>query len=345
MRISFREIKSFFKPSLLFLALLPAFAHAENFRPFGLTLDLEGQGAFGADSKLSFAPGAGAAFFADWRPVQLISLGTGFSFNDFSASESFTTASWNLGGRLFPFGSDKKGEWYLQGTLGMNLETATFDHEWPGSFHGTAGVGYRMAMGEGNALDLGAQYDLYSPLKVPMSAVGVKVGWTWLFGPQMVMENDAVKPAPASSAPKPVATPSPVVTLPAAESPVITLAPPKKHRLHRAPAQPTPSPTPIEPPTPTPAPAAENSTTYTLVFGDNLDSIAIAFYGEGDLYPILVDANIMALRGPEGLKAGVVLKVPQGLTEEERAAARGKADLTNYLLWEKTTAKSTSASP
>jgi hypothetical protein len=361
------------------LALSPFFSHAETFRPYGLTLDLEGQGAFGASSRLGFAPGAGAAFFADWRPVQLLSLGTGFTVNDYFASESFSTASWNLGGRLFPFPSDKRGEWYLQGTLGMNLETVTFDHEWPGGLHAMAGVGYRMAMNSGNALDLGIQYDFYSPIKTPMSAIGFKAGWTWLFGPDLIPESEdrtASMTPPASL----TATPAPAVTIPVTVTPTgtptagatafraptassistgsvtasqnpmanstlsgtpLVAVAPVKHRVHHARKAPTPVPTPIETPTPVP----DNFTTYTLSFGDKLDSIAIAFYGEGDLYPILVDANKATLGSPEGLKAGVVLRVPQGLTEADRAAARGKADSADYMLWEKSTAKSNSVLP
>jgi hypothetical protein len=81
----FSSVRRLIQMGFFALALSPFFSHAETFRPYGLTLDLEGQGAFGASSRLGFAPGAGAAFFADWRPVQLLSLGTGFTVNDYFA--------------------------------------------------------------------------------------------------------------------------------------------------------------------------------------------------------------------------------------------------------------------
>ncbi len=312
---------------LMIFLFLAASASAQTFRPFGLSLDLNPQGAIGASGKLGFAPGVGGSLFADWRPVYLISLGTGFSYNTFSADSSFSTASWNLGGRLFPISFGKKAELYLQGTLGMNLMTATYEKEWPGSFHGTAGVGYRSYFNEGNALDLGVQYDLYSPLKSPMSAIGIKAGWTFLFGPDL-------QPAGASGQPetKPVAAPAPEPK-PTPESVTIQLTPvvmaPRHHRPKLKQVVEA-TPTPEFTATPTVLPY----NTYTLSMGDKLGSIAIAFYGEADLYPLLVDANKKALVNPGGLKPGVVLRVPVDVSDLDKAGARGKANDDNYTIWE-----------
>ena len=69
------------------------------------------------------------------------------------------------------------GAWDFSGTTGSLMG------KWPGSAHGSFGGGYRVLMGQGNALDnLGLQYDLYSPIANPLSSVGFKVGWTFLFG-------------------------------------------------------------------------------------------------------------------------------------------------------------------
>lgn len=164
------------------LAVNPGLGQAqEEPQQFSLSLDLLGDGAFAKDGPI-FSPGVGGSLFADWRPLPYISLGSGFDFTLHSDFGSWQTASWNLGGRLFPLGRGMSGEWYLQGTLGLNLITYGLKHTWPGNFHGIVGPGYRVFLDSGNALDFGTQYDFFSPKNNPLQAVGVKVGWTWLFG-------------------------------------------------------------------------------------------------------------------------------------------------------------------
>ncbi len=166
----------------IFLAMFPLFGQAqEEQQQFSVCLDLVGDGAF-AKGGPAFSPGAGGSLFGDWRPLPYLSIGTGFDFTLHSDFGSWQTASWDLGGRIFPLGTGKGGEGYLQGTLGLNLATYGLEHTWPGNFHGTLGPGYRVFLDPGNAFDLGAQYDFFSPRSKPLQAVGVKVGWTWLFG-------------------------------------------------------------------------------------------------------------------------------------------------------------------
>ena len=163
----------------------------ENDQQFSLTLDLTGLGVFSsASGGPGFAGGIGASAFGDWRPLPYLSLGTGLDFADYPGS-NWQTSSWNLGGRIFPLPADQRGEWYLQGTAGLDLLTASLQNRWPGNFHGTAGVGYRMFMGKGTALDLGVQYHFFSPIHTPLQAVGLKAGWTWFFGEVPTYPSDS----------------------------------------------------------------------------------------------------------------------------------------------------------
>lgn len=153
----------------------------ENDQQWTASLDLLGLGAFAPKGGPSLAGGLGAAAFGDWRPVPFLSLGTGLDFAGYPGG-NWATSSWSLGGRLFPLPMEKNGEWYLQATAGLNLATQTLKAEWPGNFHGTFGAGYRLFQGPSNALDFGLQYDFFSPVHLPLQALGLKVGWTWLFG-------------------------------------------------------------------------------------------------------------------------------------------------------------------
>nr|WP_092807629.1 LysM peptidoglycan-binding domain-containing protein [Rhodococcus globerulus] len=76
-------------------------------------------------------------------------------------------------------------------------------------------------------------------------------------------------------------------------------------------AAPTPEPTP-EPapaaPEPEPAPAAPAAQTYTVEGGDTLWAIAERFYGDGNQYQRIADANGIA--NPDLINAGQVLTIP-----------------------------------
>lgn len=193
-----------------FLALVP-WVRPQDDPPqrFSLNLDLTGHGAF-ASGGPAFSPGVGASAFAEWRPMDALSFGSGFSFFYHPDNPSWSLASWDMGGRLYPLGATPAGEWYCQGTAGLDVVTASLKDKWPGSFHGTAGLGYRFFSGARNALDLGVQYELFSPLHDPLQAVGVKVGWVFLFGPPPTGAEPAspqkvqAPPASASVQPTPI---------------------------------------------------------------------------------------------------------------------------------------------
>ncbi len=183
------------KKLLLFflLSILNTLLFAQDDPPqrFSLNLDVTTHGAF-ASGGTAFSPGVGASAFAEWRPLDALSFGSGFGFSYHPDNPSWSLASWDMGGRLYPLGATPAGEWYLQCTAGLDLVTASLKDYWPGSFHGTGGVGYRSFLGPGNALDLGVQYELFSPLHDPLQAVGVKVGWVFLFGPPPTGAEPAV---------------------------------------------------------------------------------------------------------------------------------------------------------
>lgn len=307
-------------PVFLLLAILPGFLPAQTYAPFSLSLDLAGQDAFAGKAGLS-SLGEGAQVFGDWRLVPTLSLGTGFSYMNYSGQGGWNTASWDLGGRIFPFGAQADGDLYLQGGLGLNLSKNTLKNTWPGTGHATACLGYRLnALGPGMALDFGAVYDFNNPLSQPLQALGAKAGVVWYLG-----GNSGAAPA-AVSKPAPPPVPVPILITDTPPPPASTVRKIRTARKRKV-APPVPAPSP------TPDPGAPD--TYTWTKGDNLSSIAVAYYGEEDLFPILVDANKAKVLSPGGLKPGVVLLVPKGVSEADKAAARGKAVTPEYDPWKK----------
>ncbi|MCE4265133.1 LysM peptidoglycan-binding domain-containing protein [Rhodococcus globerulus] len=71
--------------------------------------------------------------------------------------------------------------------------------------------------------------------------------------------------------------------------------------------EPTPEPAPAAP-EPEPAPAAPAAQTYTVEGGDTLWAIAERFYGDGNQYQRIADANGIA--NPDLINAGQVLTIP-----------------------------------
>lgn len=68
-----------------------------------------------------------------------------------------------------------------------------------------------------------------------------------------------------------------------------------------APAAPTPA-------SPTAAPAAPR--TYTVVAGDSLSKIAKKFYGDGNKWQRIFEANRDTVKNPDLIHPGQVLKIP-----------------------------------
>ncbi len=60
-------------------------------------------------------------------------------------------------------------------------------------------------------------------------------------------------------------------------------------------------------PTPASAPAPR---TYTVVAGDSLSKIAKKFYGDGNKWKGIFDANRDQIKNPDLIRPGQVLKIP-----------------------------------
>ena len=69
-----------------------------------------------------------------------------------------------------------------------------------------------------------------------------------------------------------------------------------------APAKPTPTGPAVAPATPR---------TYTVVAGDSLSKIAKKFYGDGNKYKQIFEANKDQLADPDKIKVGQKLKIPE----------------------------------
>lgn len=179
--------------ALLISGILSTFpAKADSYVPaqYTLTFDAVGQGLyFPPFYKNAQNPsiGGGGQFFADFRPYQEVSFGVGLEYLYFSLDKSFSLSSVDIGGRIYPFEYSNMGEFYLQGGVGYNMiRSATwFDPGILGHYHGNAGVGYRFAINKSTALDLGIQYDYYSPQAISSNGVRLRVGLTFGFGEVM----------------------------------------------------------------------------------------------------------------------------------------------------------------
>ena len=72
-----------------------------------------------------------------------------------------------------------------------------------------------------------------------------------------------------------------------------------------APAAPQPAP-----PKPTAAPTPAAPRTYTVVAGDSLSKIAKKFYGDGNQWRRIFEANRDTVKNPDLIRPGQVLKIP-----------------------------------
>ena len=179
----FRLTRKYFTLTLLISGLLTATAKAENRGDqISLSLDALGQGIFfQTPTETSSYGGFGGQVFLDWRPYRVISLGFGGQYAYYPMTSSFRLTSFDLGGRIFPAGAfSPQGEFYLQGGVGRMLIINPGNY--PGHYHGYAGLGWRQFLGGDMALDLGGQYDFFSPIGLPLNGASAKLGLTFLFG-------------------------------------------------------------------------------------------------------------------------------------------------------------------
>ena len=356
------------KTNIIFLLLsgmllaLPALAADYKPNQFTLTVDAVGQEFFHPNNpagSYSSYTGVGGQIFADYRPFQEVSFGLGADYVSYS-SPSFNIQSFDLGGRIYPAGYSSLGEFYLQGGMGLNILPfgfAPLGGIW-GHYHGNAGLGYRMALVEGIAFDMGAQYDYYSPYLTPSHGVRIKAGLTFGFGPEPA-KTLLVGAATGAPAYTPNWKLNPHVTW--GENDTLGALAEKMYGdadlyplIVDANATQFRSGKPFEPGMTLviPAPPADvraldairnhaiqereyvhlenlseassngwgegwtGPTHYTWKKGDDLPSVADELYGDEDLYPLLVDANMDRLVLPVNLQPGVVLVVPKPKVDE-----------------------------
>ncbi len=368
----FLSSRKYLTLTLLISGLLTAPAvYAENQgSQFSLSLDALGQGILIPDSNAVSFGGGGQAFL-DWRPWQFISFGLGGQYAYFPMRSSFQLASFDLGGRIFPGATTSAGEFYLQGGLGRMLLINPGDY--PGHYHGYAGLGWRQFLQKDFALDLGAQYDYYSPRADHLNAASAKLGLTFLFG-----RDDWSEPlgAPKTRARtlavgKPWTGPSTYTwqadkdlrtaayeiygdeglfpLLLDANKDVISV---KGLRVGMVLKVPPPPLDPLEvqrietrafsDPGYVKWELSSQKTgevhtppvaRYRWKSGDDLRSVALKLYGDEDLYPILVDANEKYLILPDNLVSGKVLVVPPLPADDRLDDIRAKSHDDEHYRW------------
>lgn len=110
---------------------------------------------------------------------------------------------------------------------------------------------------------------------------------------------------------------TPLSTLQSLRAPPSEAAPVVELRTNRAraaaAASSKPNPNPAVSAEPAPAPASETpaaARTYTVEAGDTLEKIAVRMYGNAEKWGKIYDANSDLLAAGQGLKAGMVLKIP-----------------------------------
>jgi hypothetical protein len=163
-------------------------------RRFAVTADVFATGAY-SEADLPADYGMGFSLLGEYRPVTVVSFAVGVGFTNYFGGGDMQTSWIDMGGRIYPMGTQEKGEAYLQGGMGMAPLMKTLDRHWQGRFHGTVGTGYRRFLGGNKALDMGVQYDLFSPEDCPLNSVGFKVGFSMSFGKKVSQEDPRLIPS------------------------------------------------------------------------------------------------------------------------------------------------------
>lgn len=365
----------------LALALLPTVLKAaEPTDQISLSLDAVGQGFYffnGAGKQAASQWGLGGSVFVDYRFLKVMSLGLGGEYLFAPDISSISLGSVDVGGRIFPMVLDN-GEVYLQGGVGYNLRNGIPTH---GHFHGYAGLGYRHFLDKDLALDLGTQYDFWSPILAPSGGVGVKMGLTFLFGKdrwpsdvthKATLDLGKVPDQPVTYVWKPgdnlkkIAArelgseeffPAIVDLNPAIFSDLSAM---KVGMEIRIPARDFSGDQSdkflaeavtdrylrllrLTAHLPYPhRPDWKGPKTYRWKLGDDMRSVASKLYDDEDLYPILVDANEERLIHPANLVVGTVLKVPAPPSDEWLEYIHREAWERSYYKWWKNVSEDSS---
>ncbi len=159
--------------ALLFLSA-PALFADEPYSLLNTYIDLTGNGGAAPGSGIGSTLGGGGQLFLDLRLDPKISIGTGITLAGY---KNFYTDSWDLETRLFPFGSQHDGDFYLQLAAGLNLNPAVLPNDTQSYVHGLVSLGYSLkGIAPRVALDFGPFYETYTPWNHAIQDVGIKAG-------------------------------------------------------------------------------------------------------------------------------------------------------------------------
>ena len=137
-----------------------------------------GQG-FSNASPVAAALGLGNNLRLEYQFRPFMSVGLGMGYRAFSQSGVTTYATTlDMVGRVIPL---KMGSFspYLTGGAGFNL--MALHPAWQGHFHALAGLGTQWAMDSNWGLDLGAVYNFYTPIGMPLQSVEFRMGVSYGF--------------------------------------------------------------------------------------------------------------------------------------------------------------------
>jgi len=126
--------------------------------------------------------GVGSYLFGDINITPWMSWGLGVGYTSYFTKPTNASASiLDVGGRLFPFKASPKGQFYLQGGVGIMPSNKGIDNAGM-KVHGTAGIGYRLKAKGNMSVDFGLDYNVYSPRLAPTQDAELRVGLAWAFG-------------------------------------------------------------------------------------------------------------------------------------------------------------------
>jgi len=146
-----------------------------------LSWTVSGHNAFARGNGKS-AVGVGSYLFGDIQITPWMSWGLGVGYTSYFTKPTNASASiLDVGGRLFPFKAGPKGQFYLQGGVGIMPSNTGIDPS-GAKVHGTAGLGYRLKAKGNMSVDFGLDYNVYSPRTAPTQDAELRVGLAWAFG-------------------------------------------------------------------------------------------------------------------------------------------------------------------
>lgn len=364
------------------LLSLPVYSADYQPSQFSLTVDAVGQLLIppAYTGNTNTYTGLGGQIFADYRPFEEVSFGLGADYIGFS-SPSFTVQSFDLGGRIYPAGYTNMGEFFLQGGLGLNIAPLWAGHYHGNAGLGYRfAINPGLSFDLGAQYDYYSPYAV--PTHGVRVKVGLTFGFGPAPSKTLLASTASVT-APSYVPPwklQPRITWGQNDTLASVsekmygDADLYPLIVDRNADLFRN-GTPFKAGTTWEiPPLPDNERALDAIRTkgveersyshlqnlseaassgwgeewsgpkhYTWKKGDNLPEVADKLYGDEDLYPLLVDANLQRLIHPANLKPGVVLIVPKPDVDQiDDVHDKAWYNMDPYIWWKTVTARDNS---